>query len=244
MATVTKEQRTEIENLVYQFMDALDKSGTNTEYYKGIFNEMNDAQFTKFISKDFPFKFHYRPSVVEPTMSDIEESLNVIGVPFLEKISEPFLYENKDGVPVTTKECFVGYDHLKKVQQIVTKKNKTATDVANRDMRTGRLNGADKGAVLSDREFESLAVLGFDKTIEEFSRSRADAMNDKNVMNNTINSLGMVRLSDLPKDKDDSLSKNMMNVYLIGAGFNSNLINEGNYTAYTLKQRKKNINRY
>ena len=38
-------------------------------------------------------------------------------------------------------------------------------------------------------------------------------------------------------DKDDSLSKNLMNVQMIGAHLNSNLINEGNYTQFTLRQK-------
>ena len=49
----------------------------------------------------------------------------------------------------------------------------------------------------------------------------------------------MVRLSDLPDNVDDSLSRNMFNVYLIGAGFNSNLINQGDYTMYTIRDKRR-----
>ena len=219
-------------------MSILDKSGINTEYYKELFSRMSDSQFTNFISKQFPFKFHYKPSVVEPSMDDVTKALDHIGVPLMEKISEPYVYTNKDGVPVNTKECLVIYIHHKPVQQFITKKNKWSMDTSNRDMKTGRLVGADKGAVASDREFESMAVQGMDKTMREFYTIKADAMSAKNLANNIIGTTGMLRLDDIPIDKDDSLSKNLMNVYMIGAHLNSNLLNEGNYTQYTLKRRQ------
>ena len=64
---------------------------------------------------------------------------------------------------------------------------------------------------------ESLAVMGFEKSVEEFSRPRADAMRSKNMMYNTINTIGQVSLEDIPIDPDDSLSKNLLNAYLIGS---------------------------
>ena len=234
---MNKKQREEIETLVLSSMDILDKSKTNGDYYRELFSRMSDAQFEKFIAKRFPFKFHYRPSVIEPSMDDIAKVLNYIGVPLMEKVYEPNVYINKDGVPVNTKEALVVYIHHKPVQQFITKKNKWSIDTSNRDMKTGRLVGADKGAVTSDREFESMAVQGMDKTKREFYTIKADSMNAKNLANNIIGSTGMLRLDDVPIDRDDSLSKNLMNVYMIGAHLNSNLLNEGNYTPYTLSRR-------
>ena len=234
---MNKKQRQEIETLVISSMDVLDKSKTNGDYYRDLFSKMSDAQFEKFIAKRFPFKFHYRPSVVEPSMDDAAKVLDYIGVPLMEKVYEPNVYINKDGVPVNTKEALVVYIHHKPVQQFITKKNKWSIDTSNRDMKTGRLVGADKGAVTSDREFESMAVQGMDKTMREFYTIKADSMNAKNLANNIIGSTGMLRLDDIPIDRDDSLSKNLMNVYMIGAHLNSNLLNEGNYTPYTLSRR-------
>ena len=72
--TITKKQREEIETLVIKFFDALDKSHTNSDYYKKLFSDMSDAQFLKMMKSKFPFKLHYRPSVVEPTMKDAENA--------------------------------------------------------------------------------------------------------------------------------------------------------------------------
>lgn len=79
--------------------------------------------------------------------------------------------------------------------------------------------------------------------MDEMSRIRADAMNAKNLANSLISTTGQLSLKDVPVEKDDSLGKNYFNVYLLGCHLNSNLINEGLYTQYTLKNRKKKISR-
>ena len=71
-----KKKRQEIETLVQSSMDVLEKSKTNSDYYKDLFARMSDAQFEKFIAKRFPFKFHYRPSVVEPSMDEVTKALH------------------------------------------------------------------------------------------------------------------------------------------------------------------------
>ena len=55
MAELTKKKRQDIEKYIYGFFDILDKSGTNTRYYKELFASMSDAQFIKFISKTYIF---------------------------------------------------------------------------------------------------------------------------------------------------------------------------------------------
>lgn len=233
---MTKKQREEVEELVIKYFDAVDKSHTNSDYYKKLFAEMNDDQFVEMMQRKFPFRLHYRPSVVEPSMTDAENGLKVLGVPMLEELNLGFLYTDKEGRPVKSQKCLVGYTHLKKVQQMVTKKNKWATEIENRDMKTGLLKSNDKGAGTSEREFESLTTLGLEKTIEEFSKPKADAMLAKNIMYSNISTTGMVKLEDLPNDIDDSLSRNLMDVFMIGSHLSTNLMNQDNYTPTTLKK--------
>lgn len=240
---ITKKQRQEVEELVIQFFDTLDKSKVNSEYYKNLFSTMTDAQFVKFISKDYPFKFQLRQSVTEPTMDDIIKACDLTGVPLLEEIYLPYYYKNSKGEPVKTAKCMVGYNHIKKVQQVVTKKSKWSTEVENRDMKSGRLLGQDKGTAISNREFESLVALGLENTMYEFARPKADAMKAKNAMNAAISAKGYVTQADIPNDEDDMLSRNMINAYLLSAHISTNLLNTDNYTTYTLKEKRKAIER-
>lgn len=244
MATaLSKAQRKKIEDYIIGFFDVLDKSGTNSRYYKELFSTMSDSQFLTMLKKKYPFKFQMRQSVTEPTMADCVEACDYTGVPLLESIYVPYLYKDKDGNAVKTAKCMVGYQHHKKVQQIVTKKSKWSLDTSNRDMKGGRLIGQDKGTAISDREFEGLATLGLYNTMYEFARPKADAMQAKAAMNAAISTKGYVSQEDIPNDPDDSLSRHLVDVYMMSALLETNLLNKDGYTQYTLKNKKKRIER-
>lgn len=235
-ANMTK-QRKQAEELVYKVMDALDPTKSMSKYYANLFKDMNDKQFLDYISKKYPYRFQTRIFKIEPTFIEIEKAANILGVPLMEKVATPDLYVNKDGEPVWTKEALVVYLHLKKMKQFLTKKNSISTNIVSRDNKTGRLVGHDKNGATSDREMESLVVSGMEDTLTEFSRARADSVEAKQAMYNTISTLGTVSLEDIPVDKTDVLSKNMMNVYMIGSHINTNLININNMTPQTIKDK-------
>lgn len=236
-------ERKKAEKLIYDVMDAIDKTKRNGDYYRELFAGMSDAQFKKFVSKQFPYKFQPKPFVIEPKMQDAVDGLKVMGVPLLERVYSPYLHKNKDGKAVGCKKCLVIYIPLKKMKQFITKKNSMSTNISERDMKTGLLVNIDKNGKTSDREFECLAIMGLDNTIEEFSRTRADSLNAKDTAYSIISTVGKVSKEDVPLSQDDSLSKNLLSVYMLGCGINSNLVNEDLYLPYTVKQRRKKVER-
>ena len=235
--------RKKAEALLYQVMDALDPTKQNSDFYKAKFSKMSDSQFKSFMSRQFPLRFQYKLFEVEPKASNILKALKILGVPLIEKVNMPYLYTNKDGVPVQSKPCIVGYLPIKKMKQFMSKKTGYSTNISSRDMRTGLLINHDKNGTTSDREFEALAVTGLEVTMDELRGPRADEMNSKNTMYNTISTLGKVKLEDLPKDQSDSLSRNMLDSYLIASCFKSNLITDDYYLKKTLDDRRKAITR-
>lgn len=236
------QQRLKAERLVYQVMDQLDPSGRNSDFWKAEFAKMNDDQFKKYISGNFPFYFQ-TGAFKEPSMDQISKALDILKVPLLESVYMPFKYKDANGRPMKTKPCMVVYIHMKRMKQLLTKKNGMSIDTKTRDMRTGLLTGVDKNGKESDHEFESLAISGLYSTMNEFSRPRADAMEDKSVMNNTIKTTGYVSIKDLPEDLNDSLSKNLLSTYFIGAQLMSNLVNEEYMVPYTYLNKEKKISR-
>lgn len=232
-------KRKKAEKIVYDVMNALDKTGANANYYKKKFAKMSDSQFKQFISRKFPYRFQTRVFKIEPNMNDIYEAAKVIDCPITEKVRLPYLYEDKNGEAVSSKECLVVYVPLKKVKQFISKKNAMSVDIDMRDNKTGLLISHDKNGKTSDREMESLAVMGLTQTLRELSRPRADAMEAKSIMYNTINTKGSVSLHDLPDNPDDSIAKNLLNVYLLGAGLDSNLLNREGMLPITYKNRQR-----
>lgn len=236
-------QRQEAEALIYKTFDAVDKTHTNSDYYRKLFANMDDKQFEDFCKRRLPFRFHQELFKVEPKMYEIFDAFKVLDKPLLEKVKLPYVFTNKDGEPVETQEALVIYIHLKRMKQFLTKKNNTAINIEKRDMKTGLLVGEDKGGKETDREFESLAVMGLDYTMDEFARAKGDAMGAMAQMSNTIMSKGFVSDKDLQIAKDDSIGKNLLNVYFIGAHIHSNLVDIDYMTPYTSKMKKQQIER-
>lgn len=236
-------QREEAESLIYKTLDAADKTKTNSDYYRKLFANMSDEDFMNFCKRRLPFRFHQEVFKVEPKMYDIIEAFKVLDKPLLEKVKLPYVYTNKNGEPVESQECLVIYIHLKRMKQMLTKKNSTALNIEKRDMKTGLLVGEDKGGKETDREFESLAVMGLDYTMDEFARPKADALGVGSQMSNTIMAKGFVSDKDLQLSKDDSIAKNLLNVYLLGAHIHSNLVDIDYMTPYTAKNKQQTIER-
>lgn len=234
-------QREKAEALIYQVMDKLDKAEYNSAYYKTLFAKMSDTEFYKFCQRNLPFRFHTKPFVVEPKMYDIEEALQVLGVPLLEKVALPYLYVDKNGNPVWSKEAMVIYIHIKKMKQFITKKNSTPTGIDNRDMKSGLLVSFDKGGKTSDREMEALAVMGLDETMDEMSTWRADYMDAKSIAYQTISTLGKITKDDIPIDDIDSISKNTLNAYMVSSLINTNILNQDYLLPKTIADKKPKV---
>jgi hypothetical protein len=236
-------KRKEVEEMVYKVMDLLDPTQQNSQFYKAKFAKMNDKQFMNFFSQDFPLKFQTRLFEIEPSMKQISDALDYIHVPMIEQMNLPFEYRAKDGTPVKSDDALILYVPIRKVKQFLSKKNSMSTNISNRDMKSGLLQTIDKNGNTSDREMESLAVMGLDASMKELATYRADSMNAKDEFYSMINTTGMVRQSDVDVETSDSLARNELNVYLLGAGLNSNLINEGNYLRHTLTSRGRKTER-
>ena len=235
------QKRQQAEELIYKIYDTVDPTKTNSDYYRKIFATMTDKDFENFCKRRLPFRFHNSVFKVEPKMYDIIDAFKVIDKPLLEKVKLPYVYKNNKGEPVETQECMVLYIHLKRMKQMVTKKNNTAMNIEKRDMKSGRLMGEDKGGQETDKEFESLATMGLDWTMDEFARPKADAMSAASQMSNAILANGFVSDKDLQVSSDDSLGKNMLNAYLLGAHIASNLVDIDYMTPYTAKNRTPRV---
>lgn len=237
-------ERKEVEEMVYKFLDTLDPTEQNSGFYKDKFARMNDTEFKEFFKQPFAIKFQIKLFEIEPNMNQITKALNLIKVPLMEKISMPFMYRDANGVPITTLyEALVIYPPIKKMKQFISKKNSMSTNTSKRDMKTGLLLDIDKNGNTSDREMECLAVMDCPETMKELSTYKADAMDAKSEFYNTINTTGMVSMKDVPVSIDDSLSRNLMNTYLVGCLINSNLVNEGDYLPITLKDKDRKTQR-
>ena len=233
--------RKEVELLIYKTMDILDPTESNSGFLKNLFAGMNDKQFYEFFQQEFPLKFQMKLFDIEPNLDKITRAAKFLNVPIMEYLYMPYLYKDTNGKPVRTNyKSMVVYIPIKKMKQFISKKNNMSLTIDDRNMKSGRLIGHDKSGQTSDREFESLAVMSCPYTMRELSTYRADTTKAKDEYYNEIATKGMVSLNDVDIDRDDSIARNTLNVYFLGAGLFTNLVGDTYYTPHTLKRKDEN----
>ena len=237
---ITAEKRAKMEDLIYKFFSAFDKSGTNTNYYKEFFGSMSDTKFDQYFKEFFNNqKAHIILNIVDYEhsikMEDIERAAKVLKIPLFENVYTPHVTMDKDKVVCTKEPVPVGYLNIKRTQQTVSKKNGISTNIDQRSALTAQVTGADKNGRESDLENTMLASLGMENTLRELNGPRADDLTMKNQMLRDIALNGYARLEDLDDDPMNKTTLNTVNVFLLGMGLESDLVTKGLMLKNTLK---------
>ena len=227
-----KTKRNKMETLIYDVFTALDPSGVNTAKYKKMFSDMSDNQFNTFFKRFFEDEDQYLILDIidyerELRMEHAEKAAKVLGVPLFEKVAIPFINHDADNPIVTKNEVPVGYLHIKRVQQILSKKNTTSTDISSRSSLTGQVVGKDKNARDTDMENFALVTLGAEQSLREFLGPRADDNVMKLEMYSDIARNGYVSLDSLTDKVENKTTLNTVDTYFIGMGIKSDLVTNG-----------------
>ena len=209
---------------------------------------MSDKQFEQWIKKlasdpDENFYFQVLAYENEPHLSDIKRAADILKLPL-----EEYVYMrhdgNKDNPIRTRKRVPVGYVPVRRLQQILSKKNSYSLNIDKRNMKTGQVTGEDKIARISDAENYALSTLEADYGLQEFFGPRADNAKAKMQMYKQIANEGYVQLESLERNIEDSQTINTVDVYFTGAGILTDLITPGYYFARTLKEKEVRQRQY
>jgi hypothetical protein len=243
-----KKKRERIEALVLGVLKRMDNAKMlNYNRYKAMFAAMSDEQFSKWASGigknlDDTITMTQLP-YEEMKMTQIKDAADFLGIPL-----EEYVYFRHFGPkPIRTKiPVPVGYAPIRRVQQLLSKKNRYSFDNEDVGLKDGQVKGDSKVASFSDQEVYSLAAIGADKAIEELLGPRADSQAKKLEMYKDISRDGYVTLNDLEKnvgdDRDRSTTLNTLDVYMLASGIKSDLITSNNSlkTLYTTDQDLRN----
>lgn len=220
-----------IENLIYDVFDAMDPSGSNTNKYKLMFQDMNDKEFEKFmksfLSND---NEHFSLDIVEfehgLDMNYCEKAAKILGIPLMEYVYMPHLTMDKKNVIVSKEKCLVGYFNVKRTQQLLHKKN--GISLANEKVSgmTGQVVDKDKNARDSDIEASLLVSLGAENILKELHGPRSDDMVMKRQMNQDIANKGYTMLEDLDSSPINKTTLNTVDTFLLGMMLKSDLISD------------------
>lgn len=233
---ISKASRAKVETKVYETLSRLDPTKKNAEKYKKLFKAMNDKEFEEFFKKmssDFNNNFYAEIDLYSEKplgMESIQSAASYLKLPLEEYVT--LRHNTTDGKPVRSKfKVPVLYIHVKRMQQILSKKNRMNIDIMKaggrskttgsiRDFdRTGRLTDGDLMAILAatnnvktDRDkminllargdYAGLAEDVTDNPIlREILGGRADNISHKLQMNAEIANLGTATVSDFTDTK-------------------------------------------
>lgn len=236
---ITKQKRLLMETTIYKTFDALDPSGTNSKKYKAMFKEMNDAKFEKFFKDLFADENKYLIYDVVDfeyplKIENVKKAADYLGVPITEYVAMPFVNKDKENPAVTKTPAVVGYLHLKRMQQMLSKKNSTSTEIAERSAMTGQVTGHDKNARITDAETYVLSSIEADDVLRELMGPRSDDRHMKSKMYSDISTKGYCSLNSLPNHVENKTSLNTIDVYMIGMGLKSDMVTKGLEVVKTL----------
>ena len=231
----------EMTSLIYRFFTAFDKTKTNTNKYKDMFDLMSPSAFRRWFKGFFMDEDAYLIlDIVDYertiSMDDIERAAKVINVPLFEYVYLPHITMDKGKTVRTRTPVPVGYIHIKRTQQTVAKKNGISTSSDIRSPLTGQVTGADKNGRESDLENIMLVSLGMTECLRELNGPRADDMVAKREMLSDISKQGYVKLNDLTYDVNNKTTLNTVDTYFIGMGIKTDLVTKGNMLKSTLKK--------
>lgn len=229
---ITPKKREEMENLIYDFFSAFDKTETNTNHYKILFQKMSDNEFDRYFKAFFANDKAYLVLNVADyenniKLEDIERAAKVLKIPLFENVYLPHISMDKSRVVCTKEPVPVGYLNIKRTQQTVSKKNGMSTNIDSRAALTAQVTGADKNGRESDVENTMLVSMDMVDTLRELNGPRADDLVMKNQMLQDIALNGYARLDDLEDNPENKTTLNTVNVFLLGMGLNSDLVTSG-----------------
>lgn len=240
--------RTDIEKDIYEFMDDMDPSGKNTERMRQLFKSFKDDKtFYRFIDRFFDdeeqnFSVAYEPFNNPVNVKFIETIGKKHGIPLYERVYKPFLTGDTDNPPGTVHPMMVLDYPVKRLKQMVFKKNHSTVSSTKRNPETGQVTGSDKTARVTDVEAFSLIVQEQYNAAREFYGPCADDMSAKFEMIRRIQQDGEVSLDELPNDPMNKITMNTINFYMLGSGITTNFVEKSGYLLpITLKGNEENV---
>jgi hypothetical protein len=266
--------RKKIEEKIDRFLRTIEPSGRNAEKYRKRFSGMDDKQFLAFFKKmaqDPNNNFYVEIDLFDKkgvTMKSIKQAATQIGVPLEEYVTVYHTAPSGEANVIGVRSAYkvpVFHVHLKRMQQLLSKKARMNTDIMKAGARsklTGSLGNADRTGRLTDSDTLALLsatantrddyndvndainqITGGDPDnyiLREILGARADNLHEKYQMNAEISAFGTSSISKMDRKQiHGGQALNTLDVFLIGAGLKSDLITGGLTTKQALRDNSK-----
>lgn len=222
-------KHTEIEEYIYKVLDALDKTGANTDKYKSYFENMTETQFKLMIKEyiqDPSDHFYMEMDAFENniTVEELEAASKVANVLIEDHLVLPHISSDQNDPYVSNEKVMLLHINQRRVQQTLTVKNHMSIGIDKRNPKTNQVMGDDKNTRISDMEMYQLIFQDAPNVLMEFYHPRSDDSVMKNEMLYQIQRKGSVSLDELPSEPKNKVALNYLNFLALAAGYQTDLI--------------------
>jgi hypothetical protein len=214
----------------------MDPSGENTKKYKALFQSMNDAKFSQWVTQFLADpKANIRLDIEEydkrKTLKyeNIEKAADAMNLKLYEYVYLPHVSSNPNRPIRTRTPVLVGYLNIKTVQQLQTKKSTGVINDLDRDDLTGIAKGESKGGTFSGIENEILIGIGADNVLSEICGVRGDNMIEYENMLEKISESGSCKLGDIKTNSLDKPTLLKTDLFLKAMGIKTDIVSEAYY---------------
>lgn len=187
------------EEVLYKWINKIDKSGYNLKIYKELFSKMSNTEFDRIataIRDGRGTLFLYMPmeSEVKLTIANNIKIAEEMGVPLFQSIkSGPKGTIGEDGYMPENElpNKYLVYDlTYRRTSQTLAKGISVGETGSKRDMLTGQLTGEDRSVRVTKPELEVLTGLGLEKSLVELYKIRGGDEGANNAANLMLNRTG------------------------------------------------------
>lgn len=250
-----KQTRKEVEDMIYTTLSKLEVSGMNAEMYKKKLSALSDKDFLDYFKKmknNEDFNFYVEIDLYgknEITLESIEKAAAYLKVPLEEYVY--IKHKSPDGTPIRSAyKVPVMYVHMKRMQQLLSKKVKSNVDIGSGNVRsriTGSLNSTNKSGRFTDMDSFALTSITTDTGVidpetgrvmspimQEVLGARADNLKAKSKMLQDISLFGHSKSSSSDTN-DIGRAVRALDIFMLGAGLKTDLVTK----SLVLKQGEK-----
>jgi hypothetical protein len=239
---ITAKNRKKAEKLIIDTIAAMDPSGLNSNRYKELFKKMSDKDFIEYFKKmksSEDNQFYVEMDLYGKnniTLDNIEKAAAHIHIPLEEYVY--IRHKTTDGKVIRTPyKVPVLWVHMKRMQQLLSKKVKSNVDISSGNVRsrlTGSLNQDNKSGRFTDYDTQALLSVtlddpnkedsnGYSPIIKEVLGARGDNIEAKNKFLQDISLFGNASIEEVDTAKSGQAVQTL-DVFLMAAGLKSDLV--------------------
>lgn len=251
-----KKKRIIIQNKVLELMDKLElsdkdlkdgKKSYNRQVWEERFRTMSDLDFHKMMvqmkeKKGFCFSFEADSVATKNKSNMTVNKLDKIAKEYGYKLREYVMFPHKnranpDNPMISRSPLPILVLTVKRLQQMLTKKNKITADNSVTNYITGQVTNDSKAARLSNTQTYSLITSNQVNSIKEFLSIRADDETAKRELYRDIEQTGTAKLSNYDLKSENKQSIQAMEVFLRASGLYTNILRSSGF----VKVNKKSV---